>query len=143
MMFTTQAHRYIYNATDDGFEACAETLRFCNAIAGGKPVNNNADAELIASAVEYGERLKNQERSTRSTLLLWQVFCQCIQRQSIAYHEKLVYELDTTLDSKRIERYYDEMKDILGGESELIAFHDCLRNAFFPITFSKRIPNQP
>ena len=132
--FSLQTHRNYYNATDDGFEACARAMRFCNAITKGKPVCEE-DIELKAFATEHSEKTKNQEQNTRSTLLLWHVFSQFIQPQSVAYYDELVNDLSIKLDARRVEDYYNDMKSVLGGDTELIKLQECMKKAFFPVTF--------
>ena len=135
-MFSIQTHRYFYEATDDGFEACADTLRFCNIITKGKPVSAE-DSELRTIAAEYYENdlKKYQNQSTRSALLHLHVFHSYIEHASAAYHENFAQGLDRSKDCHLLLEYYDDMKNELGGEAALNGLQECLQKAFFPISF--------
>lgn len=135
-MLSIQTHRYFYEATDDGFEACADTLRFCNTIVKGKPVSAE-DSELRTIAMEYYEKdlKKYQDQCTRSALLHLHVFHSYIECENAIYYDNFAQGLDRSKDCHLLLEYYDDMKNELGGEAELIELQESLQKAFFPITF--------
>lgn len=135
-MLALQTHRYFYDASDEGFEACAKTLRFCNAITEGKPTSEE-DTELKTRAIEFYEHnlKKHQDQRTRSALLHINMFPSYIERESANYLDNLVKGLDKSVDYRKTLEYYNEMKNELGGEAELIELHESLEKAFYPVTF--------